>query len=56
MYLLEGLKLTQMCYLKYKSRQMYVKNYFSIYTVSEGWHVACSTSPLLTKLVREQLT
>lgn len=56
MCLLEGLKLTQINYLKYKSRQMGVKNYFSIHSVSGRLSIVCSTSPFLIKLIMEELT
>lgn len=56
MCLSEGLKLTQIRYLKYKSRQVDVKNYFSIYSASGGLGVVCSTSHFLIKLIMEELT
>ena len=56
MRLSERLKLTQIHYLKYKSREMDVKSYFSIYSASGGLGVVCSTSPFLIKLIMEELT
>lgn len=56
MRLSEGLKLTQIHYLKYKSRQMDVKNYFSIYSASGGLGVVSSTFAFLRKLIMEELT